>query len=178
MLVKDNIKIQMRIATVDDITDLSYLGAKTFDQSFGHLFPDSSDLTDYLEKTFSIEKLTSSIAKSHNIYWIVFYGELAIGYAKLQLDAPSEFIESHHACKLQKIYILNEYLSLGIGTKLQQLILNKAIANGYEFVWLSALKSNERSVSFYKRNNYETIGEHTFSIGKENFELWILSRRL
>ena len=57
-------KIQIRIATEMDARDISYLGMTTFDQSFGHLFPDRKDLTGYFERTFSVEKIRSSIQKT------------------------------------------------------------------------------------------------------------------
>ncbi|WP_298540430.1 GNAT family N-acetyltransferase [uncultured Aquimarina sp.] len=176
---KDNdMSVQIKIATIDDIEDISFLGQKTFDQSFGHLFKDRKDLTDYLESTFSVEKLRNSIVKTHNVYWIVFYEDNAVGYAKIQLDSPSEFIESPKTCKLQKIYILKEYLSIGIGAQLNQLIFDRAIGNNSEYIWLSVLKSNEKAVRFYERNSYTIVGEHPFSIGKEDFDFWVMSRKL
>lgn len=175
----DNVlSIHIRIATIDDVPELSFLGKKTFDQSFGHLFRDRSDLLNYLETTFSIEKLKSSISKGYNVFWIVFYENTAVGYAKIQLDSPSRFIESDRVCKLQKIYILKDYLSLGIGGELQQVIFDKVIENNYKHIWLSVLKSNEKAVVFYMRNNYKIVGEHPFSIGKEDFDFWVMSREL
>ncbi|WP_299216810.1 GNAT family N-acetyltransferase [uncultured Aquimarina sp.] len=170
--------VHLRIATMNDVHEISFLGKKTFDQSFGHLFGDRKDLTDYLDRTFSIEKLKSSIVKQHNMYWIAYYGNVAVGYAKIQLDSSSEFIESVKACKLQKIYVLKEYLSMGIGAQLNQLIFDKAISNNSEYIWLSVLKSNERAVRFYEINSYTIVGEHPFSIGKEDFDFWVMSRKL
>jgi len=170
--------INIRLATIEDIPNVSYLGKKTFDQSFGHLFNDRKDLTDYLDHTFSIEKLQNSIVKSRNVYWIAFYDTIAVGYAKIQLDAPSEFIGSVEACKLQKIYILKEYVSNGIGARLHQLICDKAIAHNSQHVWLSVLKSNERAVAFYKRDRYKIVGEHPFRIGKQDFDFWVMSKKL
>ncbi|MDH7445739.1 GNAT family N-acetyltransferase [Aquimarina sp. 2201CG14-23] len=170
--------ITIRIAGVQEASDISFLGKKTFDQSFGHLFRDRNDLTGYLETTFSIEKLHTSMVKSDNVYWIVYYGDVAVGYAKIQLNSPSEFISSKKVCKLQKIYMLKEYLSMGIGAQLQEHIFDKVKTSGIEFIWLSVLKSNEKAVVFYKRNDYQIIGEHPFSIGKENFEFWVMSKKI
>ncbi|RKN00834.1 hypothetical protein D7036_18305, partial [Aquimarina sp. BL5] len=106
-LEKDkNMSVHVKIGTIDDVLEISFLGKKTFDQSFGHLFGDRKDLTDYLDHTFSIEKLKSSIVKLHNVYWVAYYGKSAVGYAKIQLNSSSEFVESSKGCKLQKIYIL------------------------------------------------------------------------
>ncbi|KAA1243442.1 GNAT family N-acetyltransferase [Aquimarina sp. RZ0] len=170
--------VHIRIANVEDVPEISYLGKKTFDQSFGYLFRDRSDLIEYLSSTFSIEKLTSSISKSYNLYWIAHYGDNAIGYAKIQLNSPSEFVKSEHSCKLQKNYILKEYLSRGIGAQLQKRICSEAIANDTDYIWLSVLKSNSKAIQFYEKNDYNIIGEHPFSIGKENFEFWVMGKYL
>lgn len=170
--------ISIRIATLEDVSNVAYLGKKTFGQSFGYLFNDSKDLTDYLDHTFSIEKLQKSIVKPSNIYWIVFYEDSAVGYAKIQLDAPSEFIPFSQVCKLQKLYILQEYGSNGIGARLHQLIFNKAITHYSQYIWLSVLKSNERATAFYKRDNYKIVGEHPFRIGKQDFDFWVMSKKL
>ncbi|MGY3794409.1 GNAT family N-acetyltransferase [uncultured Aquimarina sp.] len=169
--------ITIRIATITDVEDISFLGKKTFDQSFGYLFNDKQDLLDYLERTFSLAKLKTSIGKPHNIYWIVLYDEKPVGYAKIQLNARSEFIVSNNSCKLQKLYLLQDYLSKGIGGQLQQLILKKAKESS-DYIWLSVLKENTKAVSFYQRDNYKIVGEHPFSIGKENFEFWVMGRDL
>ncbi|WP_299311872.1 GNAT family N-acetyltransferase [uncultured Aquimarina sp.] len=168
----------IRVATIDDVYEISFLGKKTFDQSFGDLFEDRKDLTDYLDRTFSVEKLKGSIINSHNVYWLPYYGNAVVGYAKIQLNSPSEFIESTKSCKLQKIYVLKEYLSQGIGAQLNQLIYDKAISNNSQYIWLSVLKSNEKAVRFYERNLYTITGEHLFSIGKEYFDFWVMSKKL
>ncbi|MBQ4819182.1 GNAT family N-acetyltransferase [Aquimarina sp. MMG016] len=170
--------ISLSRAKIEDAENISYLGATTFDQSFGYLFRDREDIEGYLRKTFSLEKITQSIQKSHNIYWLVKEDDSPIGYAKLQLDSPSDFIKNDKTCKLQKLYMLKGTSSKGIGSRLQQLIFDKAIEEGQEYLWLSALKQNERAIAFYKRNDYLIVGEHPYSIGKEDFEFWVMGRKL
>ncbi|GAA4278834.1 GNAT family N-acetyltransferase [Aquimarina mytili] len=171
--------INIRRAELGDAESISFLGKKTFDQSFGHLFNDRSDLIGYLDDTFSKIKIENSIAKYHNMYWYVHDNDMPVGYAKLQLNAPSEFIEGNTGvCKLQKIYFLKSYASQGIGGKLQNMIFDEAIEHGNTHLWLSALKENKRAVVFYERNNYKIVGEHPFTIGKQQFDFWVMSKKL
>lgn len=170
--------ITIRRATLEDIKDISFLGKKTFDQSFGHLFVDRKDLINYLDTTFSHKKIRNSIGKPHNVYWLVVDQESAIGYAKLQLNSPSKFIKNRNVCKLQKIYMLKGTSSKGIGGKLQQMIFDKAVKEGYEYLWLSVLKENERAIAFYNRNEYQIVGEHPFTIGKQEFDFWVMCKDL
>ena len=170
--------ITIREAGIEDAQNITHLGATTFDQSFGHLFKDRNDLINYFESTFSLDKIRNSIAKKNNVYWMVLDKDKPVGYAKILLNTTSEFIEHFVVCKLQRIYFLADYNSKGIGSTLQQLITEKAIECQQKYMWLSVLKENEKAIRFYKKNNYKIVGEHPFSIGKENFEFWVMSTQL
>ncbi len=170
--------IDIRRATIDDARHVSNLGAITFDQSFGHLFHDKQGLKNYLETTFDLQKIQSSIQKSSNVYWLAVDNDIPVGYSKLQLNSPSEFVKGNNVCKLQKIYFLNSYVGKGIGSRLQQLVFDEAKINNCDYLWLSALKDNKAAVRFYERNNYNIAGEHPFIIGKQKFDFWVMSKEL
>lgn len=172
--------IDIRIASIDDAVDIARLGKKTFDESYGEFFKNRNNVVEYLEEAFLIEKIKNSIAKPENIYWIVenTTNSTLIGYAKLKLKSPSEFIEDQNACKLQRIYLLQGYDGRGIGSRLHNYILQKAIDLKYSYLWLSNLKMKERATSFYKNKGYSIAGEHNFMIGDETFEFWAMKIKL
>ena len=161
-----------------DAKIISYLGRITFKESFGHLFGDQNDLLVYLEKTFSETKIYGSLQKEENVYWIAYWNDLPVGYAKLKLHSPSKFIDSVNTCQLQKIYVLKDYLSMKIGHQLQEILLQDAQLKGFETIWLSVWVGNDRAIKFYQRNHFQSVGNHLFSIGKENFEFLVMNREL
>lgn len=112
------------------------------------------------------------------MFYIASVNRLPVGYAKLKLDSQSEFIESKNICQLQKIYVLNDFHSMGIGFRLQSLVLEKAKELEFEALWLSVLNVNEQAISFYQKNGFEQIGNHDFQIGKENFEFIAMKKDL
>lgn len=171
-------KHSTRIALHEDAPFISLLGRVTFSETFGHLFRDPQDLKSYLDKTFSVPKIESSLIKANNVFWISFVDRLPVGYAKLKLESPSDFIESTKICQLQKIYVLQDFLSLKIGLNLQSQLLEKAKALGYQDIWLSVLDENERAKRFYLKNGFEKIGEHEFRIGKERFDFIAMHKAL
>ncbi|MFT5890184.1 MAG: ribosomal protein S18 acetylase RimI-like enzyme [Dokdonia sp.] len=171
-------KAEIRIATVDDATHISVLGQRTFSETFGHLFTDKQDLLHYVEITFSVPKITASLHKLSNVFWIAFVDEKPIGYAKLKLDSPTEFVDVTAICQLQKIYVLKEFLSLKIGSELQERLLDKARALSYEYIWLSVLHSNDRAIQFYEKNGFDLIGNHNFTIGQEHFDFFAMGKKL
>ena len=169
---------EIRLAKKEDAQFIALLGRVTFTETFGHFFRDQQDLIDYYNYTFSVQKIEDGMKKENNIFWIAFVNHLPVGYAKLKLNSQSEFIDSKDVCQLQKIYVLKDFLSMGIGFGLQESLLKKAKELGFDKVWLSVLNSNERAINFYKKTGFEEIGNHDFQIGKENFEFIALRKHL
>ncbi|MBT8308839.1 MAG: GNAT family N-acetyltransferase [Flavobacteriaceae bacterium] len=171
-------KIDIRLANRNDAQLIALLGRITFTETFGHFFSDQQDLINYFEATFSVEKIKISLTKPNNIYWISFVDQLPAGYAKLKLHSGSEFIDSDNICQLQKIYVLKDFLGMKIGYHMQNLLFEKARELGFKTIWLSVLNSNERAINFYKKNDFEIIGSHDFTIGKEDFDFSAMCKYL
>ncbi|NAY90928.1 GNAT family N-acetyltransferase [Muricauda sp. JGD-17] len=169
---------QIRLAKKEDATFIALLGRITFTETFGNLFSDQNGLKEYLNATFGIAKIARSIEKENNIYWISFVDQLPVGYAKLKLKSPSPFITSENLGQLQKIYVLKDFLSMKIGKRLQDLLLEKAKASGCAHIWLSVYKGNQRAIRFYEKNDFTTVGEHQFSIGKDTFDFMAMSKKI
>jgi len=138
--------MKIRLANYDDAQFIALLGRITFTETFDHLFNDKNDLLEYLERTFSVGKIRSSLNKPNNVFWLAFVNDLPVAYAKLKLKSPSQFLENENISQLQKIYVLKDFLSMKVGKALQNQLLKKAKENGAEKIWLSVLKSNERAI--------------------------------
>ncbi|MEM8845605.1 MAG: GNAT family N-acetyltransferase [Bacteroidota bacterium] len=169
---------QIRLAKKEDATYIATLGRITFFEAFGHLFTDRGGLKTYLNTTFSVDKIEKSLEKKNNVYWIAFVDRLPVGYAKLKLNSPSKFIGSERVSQLQKIYVLQDFLSMKIGRRLQDLLLKKAKENSSEYIWLSVYQGNQRAISFYEKNDFRDIGKHEFSIGKDIFNFMNMAKKL
>ncbi|MCB0397552.1 MAG: GNAT family N-acetyltransferase [Flavobacteriales bacterium] len=168
----------IRKATVEDAPIIALLGRITFNETFGHLFKDKNDLLAYHERTFSVAKIEGSLQDQENVFWIAFRDNLPIGYAKLKLNSPSEFIGSDSVCQLQKIYVLKDFLSLKVGLQLQETLLKEARERNYKTIWLSVLQGNDWAIGFYEKNDFKNIGVHHFQIGKEVFRFNAMAREL
>ncbi len=170
--------IKIRIANTKDAQCIALLGRTTVTETFGHLFSDKNDLMAYYERTFSVAKISSSMQKPNNVFFMAFADELPVGYGKLKLDSQSSFLAGKNVCQLQKIYVLKDFLSMKIGLQLQTKMIETAVKAQYDEIWLSVLHTNERAKRFYQKNGFRQIGEHDFSIGKEEFLFHVLSKKL
>ncbi|WP_422348762.1 GNAT family N-acetyltransferase [Flagellimonas sp.] len=170
--------IQLREAHTNDAAVIALLARITFTETFGHYFRDPTDLDQYLNRTFGVSKLRTSLSKPNNVFWLAYVDELPIGYAKLKRNSPSPFLNLDKVCQLQKIYVLKDFLSQKVGLALQEILLKKAQEEGFQKIWLSVLKANERAIRFYTKNGFDTFGDHGFSIGKEDFEFQVMAKDL
>lgn len=170
--------ISIRRANNEDAKFISLLGRITFGEAFGHLFRDKNDLLEYYNRTFSVAKMEKGLASPSNKFWIALVDELPVGYAKMKLNSTSEFIDSKNICQLQKIYVLGDFLSMKIGSKMQDLMLHEAKQDGFDEIWLSVWDGNEKAIRFYERNAFNKVGNHNFQIGKENFQFFAMARDL
>ncbi len=171
-----NPEVIIRRATPGDAEVIALLGRITFGETFGHLFHDPTDLLAYYDRTFSVSKISNSLKKENNVYWLALADKLPVGYAKLKLNSPTPFLDDKNICQLQKIYVLKDFLSLKIGLGLQEELIGTARETGSNYIWLSVLKENKRAVNFYFKNGFDEIGDHGFSIGKEDFEFMAMAR--
>lgn len=169
--------IQIRTATTDDAQHIALLGRVTFTETFSQHFRDPKDLSDYFERTFNVAKIRNSIQNPNNKFWIAFWNELPIGYAKLKVNSPTDFIDSPAVSQLQKIYVLKEFLDKKAGKTLMDELMASFENSEQQYIWLSVLDSNERALQFYAKNGYSKVGEHQFSIGKEDFNFFALSKQ-
>ncbi len=170
-------KLLIKQATIEDAVSIALLGRITFTEAFGGLFSEKNDLLNYLERTFSVQKIKEGIQKNNNVFFIAFLDELPVGYGKLKLHSENEFLEDKNICQLQKIYVLKDFLSLGIGKQLQYHLLKTAIDKGSNSIWLSVLESNQRAIDFYLNNGYRRVGMHGYSIGKEDFDFYVMHKK-
>jgi GNAT superfamily N-acetyltransferase len=70
------------------------------------------------------------------------------------------------ALEQKRIYVLKEFKGKGIAQRLMQLVMDYAMANHYEVLWLGVWEHNERAQSFYRKYGFEDSGHtHDFPIG-------------
>jgi aromatic-L-amino-acid/L-tryptophan decarboxylase len=156
-------------ATLADAGYISQLGKQTFRESFGHLFSITEELNDYLEQTFSLTKIRSSLQKENNIFWIAWYDSQPVGYAKLKRYSCYENISWSNASQLQKIYVVKDFLDKKIGEKLYQALYQTFQTLDSQSLWLVVLENNQRAIRFYEKNGFQKVKKHLFRIGSQDF---------
>ena len=171
--------LQIIKAGANDAEVIALLGRITIHETFGYLFTEyANDLRAYLDYSFAIDKIKLSLDKPENTYWLARADSLPVGYAKIKFPSPTPLITQGKVAKLQRIYVLKEFLGHGIGTPLLQAILAHAADRQIDAVWLDVLQENTRAVRFYERLGFTALGDDTYSIGAQTFtfRLMVLQR--
>lgn len=161
-------------ATVSHAAAIASIGKKSFRQSFGYLFKNKDELFDYLEQTYDPVRLAKSLRKSSNVYFLAMLDEVPVGFAKVKMDSLNEHIESIAQMELQKIYVLNEYQGMGIGSALLHEVKEFARDINPDYLWLDTCVNSERAIRFHEKNGFDKIGKYYFTIGTQIFEYHVM----
>lgn len=120
-----NSKIDIKICTVDMLTDLQYLCRTTFYETFSDS-TDEEDMRKFLAETYSAEKLSAELANSESVTFIAYKNGTPLGYLKLNIGNAQTEKCLDNALEIQRIYILKSAKGQGIGSAFMQIAENFA----------------------------------------------------
>lgn len=162
-----NEKITIRLASLDDATMLTELGAKTFYETF-EAFNWEEDMKLYLAKNFTVGQLTIELNDDGSTFLVAQHGATAVGYAKLrQQQTQPEGLEEANTIEIERIYSRKEYLGKEVGKALMEGCLNLAKQKGHKIIWLGVWEHNPRAIAFYEKWGFEKFGSHDFILGQD-----------
>ncbi|WP_298420402.1 GNAT family N-acetyltransferase [uncultured Kordia sp.] len=170
--------IEIKTATEANTEVLALLGRITYIESHGHFIADKNDLTAYVNNAFSISKTRQEILNVKNFFYIIYVNQFPIGYAKLVLNAPNENVVSKNNCRLEKIYVLDEFIPLKVGQQFLAFIVEKAKELQLDTMWLSVYIKNNRAIRFYERNDFKNVGELNFLVNGTSYENIVFSKKI
>lgn len=124
-------------------------------------------MKDYLDKGFSIDKLTTELNDINAEFYFATIDQEIIGYLKLNFGESQTEIKDDKALEIERIYVLKEFH----GKKVGQILYNKAIEiakqKNADYVWLGVWEENQRAINFYKKNGFVEFDKHIFKLGND-----------
>jgi ribosomal protein S18 acetylase RimI-like enzyme len=173
----DNQAVHLRIAGVQDAELLASLGAKTFSDSFA-VDNTAEDMVDYLQESFSKQKQAEELEMADSVFIIAESEGEAIGYARLLGRSTETCITGPKPVELVRIYVLQAWKGKRVGSLLMQKCLEEARGRGYATIWLGVWENNPNAIAFYQKWGFEKVGTHTFKLGSDLQQDWIMQRSL
>lgn len=166
----------IRRAGPGDAETLSALGARTFADTFGHLYP-PEDLQAFLAEAYGLERTRADLADPAKAAWLVEAGGQAVGYA-LAGPCGLPHAEVTPACgELKRIYLLNGWQGGGLGGRLFATVMDWLEADGPRDIWIGVWSENHGAQRFYARHGFEKVGGYGFVVGRTVDSEFILRRR-
>ncbi|HEX8232053.1 MAG TPA: GNAT family N-acetyltransferase [Caulobacteraceae bacterium] len=156
--------VRIRRAVGADAEALAELGARTFTEAFGHLYP-KADLDDFLAANHTPAKTAAALADVGVAIWVAEANEGLVGYSQAgPADMPHPELRPEHG-ELKRLYILRSHQNLGLGARLIEPALAWLEAAGRTPVWISVWSENRGAQRFYARYGFEKVGEYEFAVG-------------
>jgi diamine N-acetyltransferase len=165
----------IRRAGAADAEALSDIGAKTFVETFGHLYP-PSDLKTFLAEAYNLERTRADLAHPARASWLVEAEGEVVGYA---LAGPCGLPHPQvtPGCgELKRIYLKTAWQNGGLGARLFAETLAWLQAGGPRAIWLGVWSENHGAQRFYGRQGFEKVGEYGFAVGATVDREYILRR--
>lgn len=154
---------------------LAVMGAKSFFESH-HTSASPADIEDYIANTYTRERFASEIEDRRNIFRIVKVGDMIAGFSKIVPDASDPGVQSQHPCKMERLYVLEEFLHLKIGQLLFDECMKNAVELNQSGMWLNVWTGNARAIRFYTKQGFSIAGETMFRISathsNPNYLMW------
>lgn len=150
----------------EDINELVDISQQTFIETFG-AFNTPENMKLYLTNDMSAGSLKAELEKDNSEFYFLIYNHSVTGYMKINYNTSQKELEEFRVIELERIYLLNQYQSIGLG----KLLLEKAIAIAHksncEYLWLAVWEHNKKAIEFYQRNGFESFSKKKFILGKD-----------
>jgi GNAT superfamily N-acetyltransferase len=165
----------IRRADPTDAETLSELGARTFTETFGHLYP-PQDLAGFLAESYGLARTRADLADPAKAAWLVEVGGEPVGYA---LAGPCSLPHAEVTAEcgeLKRIYFLKSHQAGGLGGRLFAETMTWLQQAGPRPIWIGVWSENHGAQRFYLRHGFEKVGEYGFQVGGTIDREFILRR--
>lgn len=169
--------ITIRSATAADAPALAEFAERVFDEVFSP-GNDEGDMASYMTEAFGPRQQRAEITEPGAIVLVAedAAGALA-GYLHITATDTPACVPAP-AVELKRLYVDPRRHSRGLGKRLLDEGIARALASGASRLWLGVWENNARAQTFYLREGFTRAGEHTFLLGSDPQTDWIMQRPL
>lgn len=145
---------------------LQRIGRQTFQETFADVNTEE-DMKQYLEESFSPEKLTRELSNPDSEFYLATLGHDVVGYLKVNFGEAQTELKDNKAVEIERIYVSKAFHGKKVGQMLYEKALRIAHERKADYVWLGVWEKNLRAIAFYQKNGFVEFGQHIFKLGDE-----------
>ncbi len=154
---------------------MAKIGARTFAETFGHLYA-AADLAAFIAENHTPAAALANLERPDTAAWLAEAGGETIGHA-LAGPCALPHPEVTAACgELKRLYLLPQAQGSGLGSRLLATTLDWLEASGRSRIWIGVWSGNLGAQRLYARAGFEKVGEYLFAVGATRDEEFILRR--
>lgn len=146
---------------------LAGLGRQTFIESHSSSAA-PEDIASYVNEKFTEEQFRSELSDKSNLFRIAFIDKKAVGYSKIIPDCTHDLLNEEKVCKMERLYVLQEYFERKIGQLLFNDSIELARQHKQKGIWLNVWTGNPRALRFYEKQGFKIKGETFFRISDKH----------
>ena len=167
--------LAIRRAGPDDADALARIGASTFVDTFGHMYPDD-DLQAFLQESHAPAAYARYLADDAYALWLLERDGDAVGYALAgPAGLPHPDLRPGDG-ELKRLYVAQGLQNGGWGGRLFDQALGWLEQDGPRTLWISVWSENFGAQRFYARHGFEKAGEYEFPVGRVRDREFIFRR--
>ncbi len=159
-------KLQIREASINDVSLLKKTGRQTFYETF-HETNTEENLAKYLDESFNDEKLKEELSHPLSRIYFAAVDDKVVGYLKVNMGQAQTESRDEGWFEIERIYITKEYWGKAVGQRLLDFALALASEQECSYVWLGVWEKNYRAIRFYEKNGFLPFDKHIFQVGND-----------
>lgn len=153
-------------ATRRDAPALAALGAATFTETFGHLYP-PQDLQAFLAATHSEDAWTRTLEDPRRAIWVAALAEVGpVGFITVGACKLPVANRGPNAGEIEQLYVLARHQNLRLGSLLMSVGFQWLEEQGRTPLYVGVWSQNLGAQRFYRRYGFEHVGEYGFPVGE------------
>lgn len=160
----------MEKCTLEQVHLLQKLAIQTYQETFAESNSEYL-LQQYYKQSLNVEKLSTQLENSNSEFYFIYSAPLIApdtklaGFLKLNVDDAQTDLFDPNALEVEKNYILQDFLSQGLGKQLISFAIERAQQQHKKHLWLGVWEHNFPALKFYNKMGFKQFGEHDFDMG-------------
>lgn len=155
-------------ATVEDYKPIADIGRVAVEEAHRDSCP-PKDMSEYIDSHYNEDAIREELNDANNIYHIIKYQEIPVGFSKVAFDAAHPNIALKNITRLDRIYLLKEFQGHKLGWELLKFNIGLAKTNNQSGMWLFTWVGNTKAIDFYHRAGFVIIGKDRFRVSERHY---------
>ena len=167
--------------TLSQVQLLQEIAIKTYYETFSDTNSEAL-LQSYFEASLNIKTLSQHLVHPHSAFYFIYAKNdtqytTPAGFLKLNInDAQSDLMDPT-ALEVEKIYLLDAFLSQGLGKQMIEFSITQAKQKNKSYLWLGVWENNFPAIKFYQKMGFEQFSTHNFDMGGDIQTDWLMKRK-